>query len=56
MTEIVKRWRALRHDRRAVTAMEFALIAALLVGGVAVAFGGFAENVSTKISSLGGSL
>jgi pilus assembly protein Flp/PilA len=49
-------WLALRMDRRAVTALEYGLIAGVLVVSVAVGFRGLANSLSTKFAGIGTSL
>ena len=56
MIEQMKIWLALASDRRAVTALEYALIAGLVVAVIAVGFGVFASDLSTKFSSVGTNL
>jgi Flp pilus assembly pilin Flp len=56
MIEYVKTWVALRTDRRAVTALEYGLIAGVIVAVVAVGFGVLASDLSNKFSGIGGSL
>jgi len=56
MIEYVKTWLALKSDRRAVTALEYGLIAGVIVAVVAVGFGVLATDLSNKFSAIGGSL
>ena len=56
MIEYVKTWLALKSDRRAVTALEYGLIAGVIVAVVAVGFGVLATDLSNKFSDIGGSL
>jgi pilus assembly protein Flp/PilA len=56
MIEYVKTWLALKTDRRAVTALEYGLIAGVIVAVVAVGFGVLATDLSNKFSAIGGSL
>jgi Flp pilus assembly pilin Flp len=56
MIDYIKTWAALRTDRRAVTALEYAMIAGVIVATVAVGFGVIASDVKTQFSTLGGSL
>ena len=56
MIEQMKIWLALASDRRAVTALEYALIAGIVVAVIAVGFGVFASDLSLKFSAVGGSL
>ena len=58
LIECLRTWLVLRSDRRAVTALEYALIAAVLVATVFVGFGflgtammhGF-ENMANSVNS-----
>jgi|GEM_PF-2147387 len=43
-------------DRRGVTALEFAMIAGIVVAVIAVGFGAFATSLTGQFSTLGGSL
>ena len=43
-------------DRRAVTALEYGLIAGLIVATIALGFGRLGSGVSTKFSTVGTSL
>ena len=52
----VKNLLVLVADRRGVTALEYALIAGLIVATIAVGFGLLASNLSTQFSTLGTSL
>jgi Flp pilus assembly pilin Flp len=52
----VTTWLQLKADRRAVTALEYGLIAAVLVATIAVGFRLLASSASTKFSTLGNSL
>ena len=56
MIEYMKTWLELKLDRRAVTALEYGLIAGVIVATVAVGFSLLANNLSTKFSGVGGSL
>ncbi len=56
MIEIFKTLMALKSDRRAVTALEYGLIAGVIVATVAVGFGVLAGDLSTKFNNIGGSL
>ena len=49
-------WLTLKLDRRALTSIEFALIAGVLVAAVIVGFNVLTTNVSSKVSSMGGRL
>ena len=56
MLEYVKTWIELKSDRRAVTALEYALIAGVLVATILIGFQTLATDLSTKFSNIGGSL
>lgn len=56
MLAFIKTWAALRTDRRAVTALEYAMIAGVVVAVIAVGFGVLATDMSTKFSSIGTNL
>ena len=56
MIEYVKTWLELRLDRRAVTALEYGLIAGVIVGTVALGFNLLANSMSTKFIAVGASL
>ncbi|MFC4167049.1 Flp family type IVb pilin [Teichococcus aestuarii] len=42
----------LKADRKGVTALEYGVIAAVLVVGVAAAIGGFGDNITTFLSGV----
>ena len=56
MIAYVTNWLALRRDRRAVTALEYGLIAGLIVATIAVGFGILGSDLSTEFSDIGTSL
>lgn len=56
MQRYIKAWLALRTDRRAVTALEYALIAGVIVATILVGFNVLATDLSTKFNSIGTSL
>lgn len=56
MIEYVKTWLELKLDRRAVTALEYGLIAGLIVATIAVGFSLLSGNLSNKFSGIGTSL
>jgi pilus assembly protein Flp/PilA len=56
MIEYLLAWLGLRLDRRAVTALEYGLIAGVIVATIALGFRLLANNVSTKFSGVGTSL
>jgi Flp pilus assembly pilin Flp len=43
---------ALKSDRRGVTAVEYAIIAAVMAGAVAAAFGGLSTHLSSAINGI----
>jgi Flp pilus assembly pilin Flp len=49
-------WLQLKADKKAVTALEYGLIGAVIVGTIVVGFKLLANSASTKFSSIGGSL
>ncbi len=49
-------WIQLKAERRAVTALEYGLIAGVIVATIAVGFRVLANALSTKFSAIGGSL
>ena len=56
MLEYVTTWIALKTDRRAVTALEYALIAGVIVATILVGFKVLASYMSDKFNSIGSSL
>jgi Flp pilus assembly pilin Flp len=46
----------LRRDHRAVTALEYALIAGIIVGTVLIGFTSLSNALSNQFSNIGGSL
>ena len=56
MIEYVKTWLELRLDRRAVTALEYGLIAGVIVATITVGFSLLANSLSTSFSKIGNSL
>jgi pilus assembly protein Flp/PilA len=56
MIDFVKTWVELKFDRRAVTALEYGLIAGLIVATIAAGFGILGSNLSNKFSGIGASL
>jgi Flp pilus assembly pilin Flp len=49
-------WLALRSDERAVTALEYGLIAGVIVATIAVGFALLANDLSQEFSNIGNSL
>jgi Flp pilus assembly pilin Flp len=56
MIEYMKTWLELKTDRRAVTALEYALIAGVIVATILVGFNVLANDMSNKFSNIGTSL
>ncbi len=56
MIDYIKTWAALRTDRRAVTALEYAMIAGVVVATIAVGFGVLASDMKNMFSNVGTSL
>ena len=56
MFDYIATWLALNNDRRAVTALEYALIAGVIVAVIAVGFNTLAGDISTKFAAIGTSL
>jgi Flp pilus assembly pilin Flp len=56
MIEFVKTWLELKLDRRAVTALEYGLIAGVIVATITVGFSLLANSLSKSFSTIGNSL
>ena len=56
MLEYLKTWMALRTDRRAVTALEYGLIAGAIIATILAGFNTLGGDISTKFTSIGGAL
>lgn len=56
MLEFAKTWLELKTDRRAVTALEYGLIAGAIVAVILVGFNTLATDLSSKFTAIGGSL
>ena len=56
MLQYAKLWLALKMDRRAVTALEYGLIAGVIVGTIALGFNLLANEMSSKFEAVGTSL
>jgi pilus assembly protein Flp/PilA len=56
MIEYVKTWLELKTDRRAVTALEYALIAGVIVATILIGFQAMANAMSSKFNSIGTAL
>lgn len=53
MLSFIQTARRLTHDREAVTALEYGLVAALVAGTVAMGFSTLASNLSDNFAFLG---
>jgi len=49
-------WACLQQDRRAVTAVEYAMIVGIVVAIIMVGFGDLATDISNKFHSIGNNL
>jgi len=56
MIEYAKTWLELKVDRRAVTALEYGLIAGVIVAVITLGFTTLANSLSSKFSSIGSGL
>jgi pilus assembly protein Flp/PilA len=56
MIEYAKTWLDLKLDRRAVTALEYGLIAGVIVAVITLGFTTLANSLSTKFTGIGTSL
>jgi Flp pilus assembly pilin Flp len=56
MLRIVAFLSALKADRRAVTALEYGLIASVIVSIIMIGFTGLAHSLSTEFRTIGNSL
>jgi len=56
MIEYARTWLELKTDRRAVTALEYGLIAGAIVAVILVGFNVLASDLSAKFSTIGGTL
>lgn len=56
MIEYAKTWLEMKLDRRAVTALEYGLIAGVIVATIAVGFSFLANSLSTKFGAIGNQL
>jgi Flp pilus assembly pilin Flp len=54
--QYAKLWFGLRSDRRAVTALEYGLIAGVIVATIAVGFALLANDLSAQFENIGNSL
>ena len=53
MYAFLKTWMLLKSDRRAVTALEYGLIAALIAGVIITAVSSVGTNLSTMFNNIG---
>jgi Flp pilus assembly pilin Flp len=57
MLDVIKiTWNAVWRDQRGVTAVEYAVIAALIIGTVAGAFSTLASKISSELGTVSGLL
>ncbi len=56
MPHYIMCWLRLRSDRRAVTALEYGLIAGVIVATIAVGFTILANDLSSQFENIGNSL
>ena len=56
MINYIKLWVSLKTDRRAVTALEYGLIAGVIVATIAVGFSLLANNLSSEFVEIGDNL
>ncbi|MGA3002223.1 MAG: Flp family type IVb pilin [Acetobacteraceae bacterium] len=56
MIEYAKTWLELKVDRRAVTALEYGLIAGVIVAVITLGFTTLANSLSTKFVGIGNGL
>ena len=56
MVGYLKMYLNLTNDRRAVTALEYGLIAGIIVAVIALGFGLLGSNLSDKFTTIGSSL
>jgi pilus assembly protein Flp/PilA len=56
MIQIATTWLAIRTDRRAVTALEYGLIAGVIVAVITLGFTSLADALSTQFTDIGDSL
>jgi Flp pilus assembly pilin Flp len=56
MLASIMTWASLRDDRRAVTALEYAMIVGVVVAIIMVGFGNLATDIANKFHSIGDNL
>ena len=52
MLYIMSKLASLKSDRRGVTALEYAVVGAVVIGAVSIGFNTFGTNLVTKIEAL----
>jgi Flp pilus assembly pilin Flp len=50
--DLLAKFKSLKSDRRGVTALEYAVVAALVIGGVSLAFTGLGSAIATRINGI----
>ncbi len=56
MIQIATTWAAIKANRRGVSALEFALLAGIIVATIAIGFASLANALSTQFTHIGGRL
>jgi pilus assembly protein Flp/PilA len=56
MFNIARAWLQMKRDTRAVTALEYGLIAAVMGGLIVIAFTSLGDSMSTAFGTIGGVL
>ena len=56
MVAFIRCWLQIHADRRAMTALEYAMIAGVVGAAVAVGFGSIAGNLTTSLNAVAGSV
>ena len=56
MVDFVECWRSFKIDRRAVTALEYGLIAGVIVAVITIGFTSLADALSSQFTTIGDSL
>ncbi|HEX3995909.1 MAG TPA: Flp family type IVb pilin [Acetobacteraceae bacterium] len=56
MTQLVTAWLAFKSDRRGVTALEYGLIAGVIVAVITLGFTSLADALSSQFTSIGDGL
>jgi pilus assembly protein Flp/PilA len=52
MLSFISKFASLKSDRRGVTALEYAVVAAVVIAAVVTAYGSFGSSLSAKIAGL----